>query len=930
MKTNSLLLNAGRVLMAFIGLCVAQPSLHAEGIKTTYTINVERTMDQTGESVCPVHKIPLQSLLGLDNISIGSNANIYSVHASGKVYSLHNLAPNGNYFNKNGYVVTSAMNAVASVTFDASTFNFHIAHVISSRGGIEDGATYTMREVFVNPASSDSVLFVINMTMGTRQQVSSDQPSYVHRADKMDAWPVLPYVQLNDQAGTNDPCISAQPGDNITIGVRAKNEGDVITRFAVYDPAGNRVKRLNLNDFKMTSVEADDAGTYSISTAYTDQNGEELSTTIEVKVAVDDNLGVHFDWDADGPKWSYDFRDEYPEIAQPTKTFKFTQHNGKPAHMVEGEWWTVYWGDNLNTEVWGGTSGETCEGDRLHAMTNAMKKFDEDYAYIRNEMGWPPDLAAREGYKSFVYIFGSGINRDNTSNTEKGGYQSMTRPDNVSKSYACVYASWYPMSRFRDDASSRYSDVAYQTDAMIHEGIHATFADYPGVKSSAWFQEAGNVWLQGAMNAKRGQGPQVSGWLGVGNLICPFMPIECYSGWLQDGSFGGPAAEGVNMYGPTGQVCTWRDLIGGVQYGETFPIFLGLNVGQGSVPWIWRYCQDYVLKGIALGNAAEGVEGIGDEGMRQLILHYRAKLATMDFKESSNGMRDLLDGSFGSVVRPEYRNGIYDPSTGTITGRDNSSDQMPCWIDCEPFKLTPYQTLYPNDDKGWMAPDPLTNPGWSGGNIIPIHVGDDGCEVYFRAEDDNMRCQLCYRTSDGRTFYSQPVKDFGKMVLNWDASNAPANGVIFIVPCNTDYIFTGDAQRKKHWDYRIKFGRGAYAVADIYQKWYFYERTITDPTYDESIVTGVEDVVAAKTHDDGQIRILSSVLKGGQRLKLDLAGIPASELKAHLVGLAGVVIDEQQVADDGTVQLPAQLQRGLYVLAINHNGKIQSFKVFAE
>ena len=148
---------------------------------------------------------------------------------------------------------------------------------------------------------------------------------------------------------------------------------------------------------------------------------------------------------------------------------------------------------------------------------------------------------------------------------------------------------------------------------------------------------------------------------------------------------------------------------------------------------------------------------------------------------------------------------------------------------------------------------------------------------------------------------------------------------------NTDYIFTGDAQRKKHWDYRIKLGRGAYAVADIYQKWYFYENEIIDPTYDESIATGVEEIVAVgDKQDGGQFRILSSVLKGGQKIQLDLGGVPANEVKAHLVGLAGVVIDEQRVADDGTVQLPAHLNRGMYVLALNHNGKIQSFKVFAE
>ncbi len=463
------------------------------------------------------------------------------------------------------------------------------------------------------------------------------------------------------------------------------------------------------------------------------------------------------------------------------------------------------------------------------------------------------------------------------------------------------------MSRFRDDADSKWNDGDYQREAMIHEGIHALFADYPGCKKSAWFQEAGNVWLQGAMGAKRGQGAQVSGWLGVGNLICPFMPIECYSGWLQDGSFGGPAAEGVNMYGESGQICTWRNLIGGVQYGETFPIFLGLNVGIGSVPWIWRYCTDYVLKGIALGNEAEGVKGIGDEGMRMLIMHYRAKLATMDFKESSKGMRSLLDGSFGAVVKAEWE---------------------PCWIDVAPFTLTPYQTLELNDADGWMAPDTTTNPGWSGGNIIPIHVGNNGCEVFFRPEDDNMLCQMCYRTRDGRTFYSQPVH-CGKMKLTWNSSNKPANGVVFVVPCNTDYIYTGDEQRKKHWDYRIKLGEGAIAPASTMIKWYMYEQTLVD----EEFVTGVEAPQIADagiSSEDAHIRILSGALHSGQQIRFDLAGVNPADITAHLVGVSGVVIEQQPMGVDATIQLPSNVRRGMYILALRYNGKVSTFKVYVE
>ena len=759
----SLLRIVRHAMLASIALGLAVPTAKAEGSKT-YTFTIERTMGQTESTFCQVHEAVLKANLNAETLNFSSTIKIYSIQATnGKPYTDYKVQPWGNYFNSTGNITTTKSVAVASITFDTEKMGFDVLHY-EGRRNAQDGETYTMREAIINTATNDTVLYIFNMTMGTKQSVSSDEPAYIHRADKMDSWRALPYVRINDQEGENNYCVQAAPGDNVTLGLRPREEGDKVSYKLTAPDGTTLVRTWKSDDYTLSSVEPADAGTYTVS-ARCIIGGRSYFQTYSFIVDVQEHQGEYFDWDKETPYWSYDFRELYPDgFPQPTKTFTFKQHNGKDAYAMHGDWWSVFWGDNLNTEVWDGKSGETVEGDRKHAMTNILKKFDEDYAYIRNEMGWPPDLAAREGYKSFIYVFGSGINRDNTSNTEQGGYQGYTQPANASKGYACVYASYYPMSRFRDDADSKWNDGDYQREAMIHEGIHAIFADYPGCKSSAWFQEAGNVWLQGAMGARRGQGAQVSGWLGVGNLICPFMPIECYSGWLQDGSFGGPAAEGVNMYNGSQQICTWRNLIGGVQYGETFPIFLGLNVGQGSVPWIWRYCTDYVLKGIAEGRPSEGVEGIGDEGMRQLILHYRAKLATMDFKESSNGMRNLLDGAFGTVVKAEWE---------------------PYWIDVAPFSLTPYQTLTLNDAEGWMAPDTITNPGWSGGNIIPIHVGKNGCEIFFRPEDDNMRCQLCYRTRDGRTFYSQPVH-CGKMVLNWDDTNQPANGVIFVVPCNTD------------------------------------------------------------------------------------------------------------------------------------------------
>ena len=81
---------------------------------------------------------------------------------------------------------------------------------------------------------------------------------------------------------------------------------------------------------------------------------------------------------------------------------------------------------------------------------------------------------------------------------------------------------------------------------------------------------------------------------------------------------------------------------------------------------------------------------------------------------------------------------------------------------------------------------------------------------------------------------------------------------------------------------------------------------------------------------DANIRILSSSLRSGMPVQLDLGNIPASEVTAHLVGISGVVINQQKVSSEGTIQLPNNLRRGLYILALKHNGKVQSQKVYVE
>ena len=831
------------MLLSVVTGCTAM----ANGSKTVYHFDISRTLSQTAPTVCATNASVLGTKLNCAAQGSFSTAmsvqtvRFYSINPStGKYSQGSSLSPYGNYFTAAGLAVNAANRnrAIASAFDDKSGFS-----ISTVEGKVEEGNTYQWKQALVNVSTNDTIEFHFELTIGNEESMDTDMPAFNHRPDRIDAWIADPMVRLNEGEEERNNCVQAAPGDAITFGFRVKNDGES-ARFNVKGPEGKSLRVYDDGDFTMTGITTGNAGEYTMSVILTDADGNRKSQTCKFYVDVQAQQGERYDWKAHTPHWSYDFRDEYPNgFPQPKKVHNFTQKNGKAANVVEGEWWSVFWGDNLNSAV---------GANDYNAMTNMMKKYDVDFAYIRDEMGWPPDINARQGWKSFVYIFGSGLNNDSESNTTQGGYQSSTYTDG--RSWPCVWASYYPVSRFRDDADKKWNDGDYQREAMVHEGIHALFADLDGVKRSAWFHEGGNVWLQMAMNAKRDNVYGSPGWLGVGNLICPFMPIECYSGWLQDGSFGGPSAEGVNMYEGGQQICTWRNLIGGVQYGEVFPLFLGECVGEGAVPWIWRYCRNRVLEGIANGNSQEKVEGIGDEAMRSLILQYRARLATMDFGGFSPGCRNLLNSYFGTTVKAEF---------------------SPYWIDVPPFKLTPYQTLEQNDAEGWMAPDTITNPGWSGGNIIPVHVGKSGCEVFFRPEDDQMMAQLCYRTATGETVYSQPVR-CGKMKLTWDESDAPANDVAFIVVANTDYIYTGDAQRKKHWDYRIKLGDGAYQVASKDVKWYFYEQKLTDDTY---IPTGINSIEAGAGSKDAtpSIRILSGVLHAGQQVQLDLGGIaPAS------------------------------------------------------
>ncbi|MCR5132100.1 MAG: hypothetical protein K6C10_11655 [Prevotella sp.] len=584
---------------------------------------------------------------------------------------------------------------------------------------------------------------------------------------------------------------------------------------------------------------------------------------------------ISYEWPEYSPTLNYDFRWEYPELSAPTKGR--LPENVNVAKEVHGEWWSVAVGPKANPLI-------TEESMRLLAQ-----KMDEDFAYFRNEFGWPPDKRARNGYYSQVYGYGSGLSFDaGTPNTATGGWQSTTYYNG--SSWPMVFLSYYPIYCF--DPECTYGDRIGQQNACVHEGIHATFADLDGCKQSAWFHEGGNTWLQGeAELAKSGVAPTSMGYLSAGNMIAPFMPIECYSGWLLDDSFGGPSAEGVNMYNGSQQVCTWRNLLGGVQYGELFPHFLSEIMGRGAIPWIWRYCKTRVLEGMA--------DSLGAKQMRHLIMEYRSRQALVDVGQWSMACRKLLDDNWLLNVQQEW---------------------SPYWKKVKVWQATPYANMYKCnevDSLGWWYPEWRTTPGWSGANQIPLHVsGNKGdlISIHFKPLGKNMTCQLCFRTRRGRTYYSQPIEGEGDVVMK--LQDVPANNVVFAVVCNTDYIYQGDATRKQHFDYRLKMGENVYMPGKAQLKWYDYKSTIKD----QDFITAIEKPTEVAKAAEFRIEPERTVVGRGERLYMHIAAASKLQVPVRMFNQAGQMIYSQSFMRDGYFEIPADIVPGIYMLQ-GVNGK---------
>jgi len=463
-----------------------------------------------------------------------------------------------------------------------------------------------------------------------------------------------------------------------------------------------------------------------------------------------------YTWPAYKPNLNYDFRQDFANI-DPSK---FTVYEGCPKSQIAGiktsGWYAFIWGKNRNPAI------TDADIDRV------LKNLNEDMAFAREKMGWPPGRLPQEGHFNNVYLYGSGLCTDNASNTERGGWQSDVG------GYPIVLLSYYPVI------------TPSERGGITHEAIHTLLASMGN--KAAWFNEGGNTWLQMNMEAARTGGYGV-GFLDGAPFLAPHMPIENYSGWLQDGSFGGPNAEGVNQYRNGQQISTWRAYLGGNQYNSAFAHFLAVHVSPGANAWIWK-------KGTENSILASLAGGLGVEQTQRLIMEYRARQAMVDFGPWSDAFKDPINGNWGRTVGAERIDG------GIL--------QEPA-----PYRLGFYAEASKQGDT--LVPSTETLPGWSGANQIPLKVSGNKVRVNFKPIGQNMRLQLAYRAQDGSAVYSQPVAS-GEACLNLD--KAPKDGSVVAVVSNVDHLYQGEETRKRKHDYRIQLLEGVSGTASTTEKHY--------------------------------------------------------------------------------------------------------------
>ena len=180
-----------------------------------------------------------------------------------------------------------------------------------------------------------------------------------------------------------------------------------------------------------------------------------------------------------------------------------------------------------------------------------------------------------------------------------------------------------------------------------------------------------------------------------------------------------------------------------------------------------------------------------------------------------------------------------------------------------------------------------------------------------------MSMQLCYRTKEGATFYSQPTYA-GDGTISFD-QGVPANGVIFAVVVNSDYIYEGESTRTAKFDYKLKLGEGAVRTADVNKNWFDWRATITDnlATTDFSSKTSKFVVYPNPSTNASSIRI-------------KLLETNPSEFDLKILNINGQVIYKKDKCNSEEQFSSSKLSKGIYFITVKSDSFQETKKIIVQ
>ena len=153
----------------------------------------------------------------------------------------------------------------------------------------------------------------------------------------------------------------------------------------------------------------------------------------------------------------------------------------------------------------------------------------------------------------------------------------------------------------------------------------------------------------------------------------------------------------------------------------------------------------------------------------------------------------------------------------------------------------------------------------------------------------------------------------------------PANNVVILVVCNTDFKYEGEETRKRHFDYRLMMGDNVYQPAKAQIKWYNYRSTLRDPDF----TNGIEEMEGISDNSPTLFSIHPerTVVNRGSKVALHITAASQLMVPVRLIDTSGNIVYQQSLLHNGDYQIPTDITPGIYVMQALNGGQAASVKI---